>query len=309
MNLWAHNRPMAVQTPTIVGLGEALFDLFPDGPRLGGAPLNVAVHAHQLGSIGVVVSRIGQDDYAPAVLEELRRRGLTTDYIQRDPKRPTGTVRVELDKRGEPTFTITADVAWDFLEFDGKTEDLARRCQAVCFGSLAQRHPQSRASIQQFLEAARSAGSGVRLFDVNLRQQFFDRPTLKRSCELASAMKINTSELQMLGELLGLATEQEKAARLLIQRFELEWLALTRGPLGTVVYTPDERHEGEPVRAKEGGDAVGAGDSAAAALLHGAIRHWPWERTIGLANALGAYVASQPGACPPPDPQIVHLAG
>jgi fructokinase len=290
---------------TIVGLGEALFDMFPDGARLGGAPLNFAVHAHLLGNEGVVVSCIGHDDYAARILQELRDRAMTAEYLQVDARHPTGTVRVQLDARGEPTFTITHDVAWDYLAFDVKTEALARQCHGVCFGTLAQRNPISRSTIQQFLESAPQA---VRLFDVNLRQHYFDRPTIKRSCQLATAMKLNAAELEVLGELLGIASTQQDIAPVLLERFELSFLAVTRGAKGTRIYTPQGMHEGQAVPAAGGGDAVGAGDAAAAALLHGAVRGWPWERTVTLANTLGAHVASRPGACPAHPPEITAMA-
>jgi fructokinase len=296
---------MTANVPVIVGLGEALFDLFPDGARLGGAPLNLAVHAHLLGNCGVVVSRVGPDDYAQCVLDELRRRGMPVDHIQVDSTRPTGTVRVDVDPHGEPTFTITNDVAWDYLEFDAPGEDLARRCNAVCFGTLAQRNPQSRSAIHRFLE---SAGQAMRLFDVNLRQQYFDRPTLRRSCELATAMKLNRAEVDVVGEMLGVGTGQEKVSGVLLERFDLDWVAVTRGAAGVAIYADGRMHEADPVPATPGGDAVGAGDAAGAALLHGAVRHWPWARTARLANTLGAHVASQAGACPPHTLQIAEMA-
>jgi fructokinase len=302
---WLDNRAMAGKTPVIVGLGEALFDLFPDSARLGGAPLNVAVHAHQLGNQGMVLSRVGRDEFGAGVLDELRRRGMSTDYIQQDPDRATGTVKVDLDAKGEPTFTIAADVAWDSLEFDAAAEGLAMRCDAVCFGTLAQRDGRTRLAIHRFVQ---TAGQAVRLFDVNIRQRYYDEPTIRRSCELATAVKLNASELTLLTRMLDLGGEGEHAAAVLREKFGLMWVAVTRGERGTAVYAEDGRHEGETVAATPGGDAVGAGDATAAALLHGAVRGWNWDRTLALANALGAHVASQTGACPPHTPRIAQLA-
>lgn len=283
--------------PVIVGLGEALFDIFPDEARLGGAPLNMAVHAHQLGNRGVVVSRVGQDALGERIATELHRRGMTTEHLQTDPDLPTGTVKVELDERGEPSYDILRNVAWDALQFDPDTENLARRCDAVCFGTLAQREAQTRNTIYRFLETARQA---VRLLDVNLRQHSYDRRIVERSCELATAVKLNAPELGVLTGLFNLPAGQREAVQGLLSRFEnLKWVAVTLGKMGTTVHSRAYQYQAEPVAAGEGGDAVGAGDAAAAALLHGVLGHWPWEKTLKLANALGAEVASQKGACPP----------
>lgn len=295
---------------TIVGIGEALFDVFPDEQRLGGAPLNVAVHAHQLGNNGVVVSRVGQDELGDRICKELRQRGMTTDHLQTDPDRPTGTVMVDLSPEGEPTYDIIPDVAWDVINYDFDVEDIAQRCHAVAFGSLAQRDGHSRNTIYRFLDTARR---GIRLFDVNLRQRYYDRRILSRSLELATAVKLNTAELRVLDDMFHLGGAFDVAAGKLLERFRnVNWVALTRGPEGTIVYTRDGSHEADPVpidTREANADAVGAGDSTTAALLHGVLQHWPWERTLELANTLGAHVASQPGACPPLTDKLKQLAG
>jgi fructokinase len=292
---------------TIVGLGEALFDLFPDREVLGGAPLNVAVHAHQLAEVlggrGVVVSRIGQDDLGRQLLADVTGRKMTAEYIQTDPDHPTGRVYVGFDDRGEPSFDIVRGVAWDWLQFDPDLEALAASCQAVCFGSLAQREAQARNTIYRFLTAAKEA---VRLFDVNLRQQYFDRQILEKSFALATAIKLNDQELPVvartvgLGEIAGGDEGLDQGAKLLVKRFGVKLLALTRGARGTVIYTAGERFEDQPVSypAAKGGDAVGAGDACSAGLLVGLLLRWPMKKTLALANHTGAFVASQPGATP-----------
>ena len=299
-----HHGHMSI-TRTIIGLGEALFDVFPDQTRLGGAPLNVAVHAEQLGNRAVPVTRVGQDTLGEHMLMELRGRHLVTDHIQTDPDHATGTVLVDFDERGEPVYRIVEDVAWDFLQWDGDMAYLAQHCDAVCFGSLAQRVGQSRNTIYRFLDAAQRA---VRLFDVNLRQHYHNRDVLGRSCELATAIKLNTDEISVLGATFNLGDAADHIAEGLIKRFSLKWVALTRGALGTVVYTSRSRHDAPPVPAEGKGDPVGAGDATAAALLHGVLRRWDWPRTIKLANTLGAYVASQDGACPVLGETIQKLA-
>ena len=287
---------------TIVGLGEALFDVFPHAEVLGGAPLNCAVHADQLartlGGRGVVVSRIGQDALGGQLKDELSSRGMTTEFIQEDPDRSTGKVFVTTSASGEPQYEIVKNVAWDWMQFDPDDETLATGCDAVCFGTLAQRSAQARSSIQRFVKAASHA---VRMFDVNLRQDFYDKQVISHSMELANAVKINSDELGVVAGLLGIVDGgPDSIVNALIKKFELKSLALTRGAEGTVLYTPDARVEGDQVSydRADNADSVGAGDSCAACLLIGLVQRWPLEKTVNLANHVGAYVASQPGATP-----------
>jgi fructokinase len=267
----------------------------------------------------VVVSRVGQDGLGNQLLDDLRGREMTTDYVQTDPDNPTGRVYVSFNDDGHHSFEIVRNVAWDWLQFDPDMESLAAACDAVCFGSLAQRDAQTRNTIYRFLNAARRA---VRLFDVNLRQDYFNRDVLTRSCELATAVKLNDEELPVVARLLNLrsgeaqtpddpaAADAQTDARTdaligdMLKRFNLRLVALTRGPRGTVLYTPDadgpRKTQQPPVTypQAEGAGTVGAGDACAAGLLVGMILRWPLTRTLELANHTGAYVASQPGATP-----------
>jgi fructokinase len=304
---------------TIVGLGEALFDIFPDRQVLGGAPLNVAVHAHQLaqprGGRGVVVSRIGQDALGDALLADLRSRGMTTEYVQADPDRSTGTVYVDLADPARPVYDIVRGVAWDWLQFDPDAESLANQCQAVCFGTLAQREPESRNCILRFLTAAKRA---VRLFDVNLRQKEYSAQILRRSCEASTVVKLNEDEMPIVADLLALsltpttpgADVNEKKAMALMKKYDLKMVALTRGPRGTVLLTPTSRFDGPPVSydPEPGNDGVGAGDACAAAILMGLVQRWPLEKTVNVANHMGAYVASRCGATPVIPKAILEMA-
>lgn len=295
---------------TIVGLGEALFDVFGADQRLGGAPLNVAVHAHQmlagkgLGR-GVVVSRVGQDALGREVADELRQRGMDPGYLQTDPDRPTGRVFVRTNAEGDATYDIEPDVAWDVIHFDPDLEDLARECDAVAFGSLAQRSGESRSTIYRFLGTARRA---VKLFDVNLRgsggQKFYDRGTLMRSCELANIVKLNDEEMPDVGSLLGIDDAES-----LRKKFDLEAVVLTRGAKGTAAVTASGLIEGEPAQADkaEGSDTVGAGDSCTAAVLTGRVLGKPWPETLTLANRVAAFVVGQSGATPPLPDEIAAM--
>ena len=306
---------------TIVGLGEALFDLFPSGAILGGAPLNVAFHAHQLlgraNGRGVVASRVGQDALGRQIADALKSRGMTADYLQADPDKPTGQVYVAVDDKGQPTFEIVKDVAWDWLQFDFDLEDLSRRCDAICFGTLAQRNGQSRNTIYRVLTTATRA---VRMFDMNLRQQFYDRQILLRSCEMSTAVKLNDQELPIVSRQLALGVAdaepgaraaQDAAVTALLKRFpNVKLVALTRGAQGTVLYTGQARHESAPVSypMSERADAVGAGDACSAGLLAGMVLRLPLEKTLALANHAGAFVASQPGATPTLPDAVLRLA-
>jgi len=305
---------------TIVGMGEALFDIFPDHQTLGGAPLNVAVHAHQLGQgrggQGVVLSRVGQDDLGETVLAELRSRGMSTDYIQTDPDRDTGQVYIEFDPSGKHSFQIVENVAWDVISFDYDVEDLARRCDAVCFGTLAQRDAQSGSTIYRFLDT--TSRRATRLFDVNLRQNYFDGRMIQRSCEQSTIVKLNDEELPIVADVLGLASvgrsevdELPRKAEALRAKFDLKMVALTRGKKGTLLITAGGRHEGARVSYPPAADAdtVGAGDACTAGILVGTVLGMTGDKIADLANHCGAYVASQSGATPALPQAILDMVG
>jgi fructokinase len=288
----------------IIGLGEALFDCFPDRSILGGAPLNFVVHAQQLLASrgqGVLVSRIGNDDLGKRLLHEAAARGVQTDYIQIDDRRPTGTVQVTVSPSGDPSYEILEGVAWDHLEFDEALERLSADCSAVCFGTLAQRSATTRETIQRFLSTAPHA---IRLLDVNLRQHYITPQVLESSFKAANVVKLNEGELARAAELLpqyfGGATAVDDHVAALRDAFDLRTVALTRGSHGTVLYSADGRFESDPVLIPAAADAdgVGAGDACCAGLVYGLLNDWPPDRTLELANRMGAYVASQPGGTP-----------
>ncbi len=285
---------MTNSPPLIVGLGEALYDLLPAGPALGGAPLNAAVQAHQLGNNSVVASRIGRDALGQSLLDDLVDRGMDTVFIQSDDDAATGTVAITLHD-GEPEYDIHSGVAWDRIAWDKSLSSLAKRCDAVCFGTLGQRLEPARSTIQQFVTTANQA---VRLFDVNLRQDYFSAELLEAACRAASIVKMNEAELAIIAPLLGLVQKEEIWQ--MLEHFDLDLFVLTRGKLGTALYTANSVTLGQPVRfaAEPEADSVGAGDACSAAILHGATHHWPLQQTADLANRLGAFVASRKGATP-----------
>ncbi|MEM8864941.1 MAG: PfkB family carbohydrate kinase [Planctomycetota bacterium] len=301
----------------LIGLGETLFDCFPDKQVLGGAPLNVAIHAHALlqaaGGAALPVTRIGDDDLGKQALESLRQRGLSTEWVQVDGDRPTGRVRVTLDKTRSAHYEFEKNSAWDAIAFTPELAQLAARCDAVAFGTLAQRSPTSRETIQQFLQSATGA---VRLFDVNLRQQYYDREILHASFNLASTAKVNEEELRIVLNLVADDAPEDNslpdAAEQLRSLYDLDWLAVTRGPEGVALAIENEWIEGKSVpldaeRHPEA-DTVGAGDACCAALLVGTLQKLSTDQTLALANACGAHVASQPGATPSLPESILRTA-
>jgi len=180
----------------IVGIGELLWDVLPQGKQLGGAPCNFAFHAMQAGFDSQVISAVGADENGTEILGVMDQLGLKQDFVQIHSAYPTGTVTVLLGDEGIPEYTIHENVAWDYITWTRKLESLAAEVEAVCFGSLAQRNEVSGGTIQRFLEATRP--ECLRVYDINLRQSFYDKNTLVRSLELCNILKLNEDELPVL---------------------------------------------------------------------------------------------------------------
>src|SRR5580692_6188261 len=219
---------------TVVGLGELLWDVFPKGKELGGAPANFAYMTSLLGDLGVVASRVGSDALGRTAGRRLQRIGLHGQYLQIDAMHPTGTVQVQVDPAGQPTFEIAESVAWDFFEWTPEWEKLASTADAVCFGSLAQRAPQSRSTIRSFLQ---EVGRGTtRIFDVNLRQSFYSADILSDSLKLTDIVKFNQDELAIAVKALGgTFTDEERSAKWIRDTFGLRLVCITRGSKGSLL--------------------------------------------------------------------------
>lgn len=283
---------------TIVGLGELLWDLLPSGKQLGGAPANFAYITNLLGDTGIPASSVGRDSLGDEALQRLAELGLNSHFVQRDSIHPTGTAKIEIDKGGQPRFEISEPVAWDFLEWTSAWRQLATTADAVCFGSLAQRSSPSRSTIRSFLQATRP--HAVRVFDVNLRQNFYTPDVLAASMNLATIVKLNHEELPRIMHLFELAHHKEKekdSARHLLSSYDLKLVCVTRGNGGSLLVSPDEcsEHPGFKVRVA---DTVGAGDAFTAALVQGYLRGSSLAQINETANRVGAWVASQQGATP-----------
>lgn len=282
-------------SPRVVCVGEVLWDLLPEGPQLGGAPTNVACHLQALGARASLISRVGTDELGDEAWRQLQDRGLDLTGVTRDPHRPTGTVAVDLGADGQPRFTIVEGVAWDSLTATPEAFERVRTAEAICFGSLAQRFPTARHTLQDLLKA--SAPKALRVFDVNLRAPFYTAAVVQRSLELANVLKLNETELPVLAAQFRLSGSVEEQLEALAGRFELEVVALTLGPAGSRVLRQGQwsGEPGRPVRVK---DAVGAGDAFTAVLIMGLLLEWPTRDLLAAATDLAAFVCTQSGATP-----------
>jgi fructokinase len=277
----------------IVGIGEILWDCLPDGKQLGGAPANFAYVSNQLGHQGLILSRIGQDKLGQAILDELKTKKLSTDFIQADAKYPTGSVNVLLEN-GQPSYKIVEKVAWDFLALSEDWQELAKTCDAVCFGTLAQRNSVSEKTIQEFVDLTTS----LRILDLNLRQRYFSGKVLLDSLRLADVVKLNDEELPVIVKLLEIVgTSIVSCLQNLVEKFHLKLICLTRGAKGSLLVNKDEVSENQGLKI-EVADTVGAGDAFTATLTHGILQNWDLDKINQKANQIGAFVASKTGAMP-----------
>ncbi len=291
-------------THLILGIGELLWDLLPEGPRLGGAPANFTVMAGRLGNHAVVLSRVGRDDPGRAAMAKLHPLSVDAAHIQVDAAHATGRVTVAFES-GQPVYTIHEPAAWDFLELADDWIALAERAGAICFGSLAQRSAVSRQTVQELVAA--TPETCIRVFDVNLRAPHYSGEIVQESLELATVMKMNDAEVPLVLDLLDLDREfgalnaparlRESARRLLNEFPGLKMIAITRGGRGSVLATREEWHEhsGFPVAVA---DTVGAGDAFTAAMTHYLLRGAGLATLNEAGNRWGGWVASRPGAMP-----------
>ena len=299
------NNPM-IPAVQMIGLGELLWDCFPDRRLPGGAPANVAYHAQQLGLSAAVATRVGQDELGEELIQFLRSRGLSTEFVQIDSYHQTGTVMVWPDARANVGYTFLENSAWDFLETKQNLMDAVRSAQAICFGTLGQRRPAARNTIQQCLNAA--SDECLIVYDVNLRPPFFAKDWILKSIKQATVIKMNSDEVKVLSKLLEFSPDDEVrfAKRLLDQFKGLHLVCITRGSEGCVGVTCDETIElsGIPV---EMVDTVGAGDAFTAGIIFGQLSEWPLAKTLDLANHFGSLVASQYGAMPALREELANL--
>ncbi|MEK6797034.1 MAG: carbohydrate kinase [Spirochaetota bacterium] len=278
--------------PIVVGIGEMLWDILPTGRRPGGAPANFACHAGRLGAHAFAVSAVGNDAHGNALVNALTRSGLDLRYVQRN-NRPTGTVTVTLTN-GIPSYVIHTNTAWDNIRAGGLSR-LAGAADAVCFGTLAQRNAVSRKAIGSFLSHVRH--DCLKVFDINLRQNYYSEAVIRRSLAFANILKINDEELPVTARLLSARGTEASIVRALMREFDIGICVLTKGSHGGMVYTRNDAVSYTPkhVRVK---DTVGAGDSFTAGFTIGLLRGMAVSEAVAAANDLAAFVCSQKGAMP-----------
>ena len=280
----------------IVGMGEVLWDMLPEGKKIGGAPANFAYHVSQYGFDGYVVSAVGDDKLGNEILESFNNRHLNY-LIQRVPY-PTGTVQIELDEAGIPCYEIKENVAWDNIPFTVDLEKLAKKTRAVCFGSLAQRNTVSRETINRFLAVMSDAAGQYRVFDVNLRQGFYDKEILCNSMKRCNILKINDEELIAVSRMFEYpGIDLEDKCRALLSEYGLEILILTCGVNGSYVFTRENVSFVNTPKI-EVADTVGAGDSFTATFISAILKGKSIREAHELAVEVSAYVCTQNGAMP-----------
>ena len=275
----------------VLGMGEILWDLLPKGRQLGGAPANFAFHAKQLGLDAGVVSAVGQDSDGKDILEIIMRFGLKSFIGVND--KPTGTVSVTLDEQGVPVYIIHQNVAWDFVKPMPDATEWAREAAAICFGSLAQRSERTRKTIQELLDIAPS--TCLKIFDINLRQKFYNREIIEESLQKANILKINDEEIIILGKMFGLGDQEEIIAERALRKFRLDYVALTKGSSGSWMFSGFDS-SWLPTPRVTVADTVGAGDSFTAAMAAGILSGKKLQDTHKLAVEVSAYVCTQRGA-------------
>lgn len=282
----------------VVGLGEVLWDLLPERTCLGGAPANFAYITTLMGDQGIVASRVGEDSRGLDALRLMEELQLDIDHVQTDRNRATGTVKVDLDGKGLARYEIADPVAWDFLEWTLDWQHLAEKTDAVCFGSLAQRSEESRATIRRFLAAM--SPNALKIFDVNLRQSFYSAEILADSMKLADMVKLNDEELPKIMSLSHLPHKDDlSSAQRLADAYDLQLVCITRGGRGSLLVQNGDwsEHPGFRVRVA---DTVGSGDAFAAGLVHEYLHGASLDLMNEVANLVGAWVASEAGAMPTP---------
>ena len=280
----------------VVVMGEALWDVLPEGKKIGGAPANFAYHVSQFGLPSCTVSAVGDDVLGNEIIENLTSKGLN-HLIEKVPY-PTGTVQVTIDQAGIPQYEIKENVAWDNIPYTARLEQLAGKTKAVCFGSLAQRNVVSRNTINRFLDAMPQDEDTLVVFDVNLRQGVYNKEILCNSMKRCNILKINDEELVTVSRMFGYpGIDLQDKCWILLGKYNLKMLILTCGINGSYVFTPGNVSF-QPTPKVDVADTVGAGDSFTAAFIAGILRGLSVAEAHGIAVRTSAYVCTKPGAMP-----------
>ena len=278
----------------IVGLGEALWDVLPEGKKLGGAPANFAYHTGQFGLDTLAISALGEDRLGDETIAAIEEQGL--NYMMPRVPYPTGTVQVTLDDEGIPAYDIKENVAWDNIPFTDEMKAVAQNCRAVCFGSLAQRNVVSRETIKKFLST--TPDDCMKIFDINLRQNFYTKEVIDDSLHLCNVLKINDEELVVIGRMFGYpGLDMQDKCWLLLGKYNLDILVLTCGVNGSYVFTPGSMSFYETPKV-EVADTVGAGDSFTGTFCACILKGKSVADAHRIAVDASAFVCTQKGAMP-----------
>ena len=280
----------------VVGLGEVLWDVLPEGKKLGGAPANFAYHAGQFLGMGntIAVSALGEDKLAYETIEALKEHGL--NYLLPRVNYPTGTVQVTLSGDGIPAYEIKENVAWDNIPYTPEIAEIAKNCRAVCFGSLAQRSVTSWATIRQFLDD--TPADCLKIFDINLRQQFYTKDVIEESLKRCNILKINDEELVVIKRMYGYDDlDMRGICEKILAEYGLKMLVLTCGTNGSYVFAPGLTSFQETPKVKVA-DTVGAGDSFTGSFCASILNGKPMEEAHKKAVEVSAFVCTQNGAMP-----------
>ena len=290
----------------IVGLGEALWDVLPEGKKLGGAPANFAYHAGQFGLDTIAISALGEDALAEETIDALKEHNL--NYLMPRVPYPTGTVQVTLAEGGIPTYDIKEGVAWDNIPYTDEMAEIAKNARAVCFGSLAQRNKVSRENIRKFL--ADTPADCLKICDINLRQQFYSKEILEDSFKLCNILKINDEELVVVNRMFGyerqrvgerssgIGLDMRQTCEKMVQDYGLKMLVLTCGTNGSYVFTDDGLTSFQDTPKVTVADTVGAGDSFTGSFCACIINGKPVQEAHKIAVKVSAFVCTQNGAMP-----------
>lgn len=280
----------------VVGMGEALWDVLPDGKKIGGAPANFAYHCGQFGINSIAVSAIGDDKLGQELSEQFDGKELK--YNLSTVPYPTGTVQVELDDEGVPQYEIKENVAWDNIPMTDELKRIASKCKAICFGSLAQRNVVSRQTINAFIDAIPADNDALKVFDINLRQNFYTKEILTESMKRCNILKINDEELVTISRLFGYpGIDLQDKCWILLGKYNLKMLILTCGINGSYVFVPGSVSFVETPKV-DVADTVGAGDSFTAAFISSLLKGKDVIEAHKTAVAVSAYVCTQNGAMP-----------
>ncbi len=280
--------------PLVAGIGELLWDVFPEGKMPGGAPANFAFHAFQYGCEAILISAVGNDQLGKELHAHLDKMNLNTKYIQQN-SYPTGTVTVQRGKNGQPCYTIHENTSWDNIRFDREIHKISEQLDAVCYGTLGQRNEVSGETIQKVLSNLKPGC--LKIFDINLRQHYYSAEIIEESLKQADILKLNDEELKVVAEMYRITGTAEEQLEQLVSRYKLKYLVYTLGANGSLILSADEKSFLNAPQVKVA-DTVGAGDSFMAVFTAGILQGDNLKTAHQKANKAAAFVCSQSGACP-----------